>query len=178
MAFRWRADGGQILNIGLVALWFFRGSGSVLKKKPKGSVPHVPNGSTHADQTFYLNASEEALFLALPMHIDLSLRMEKNNSNKVHFCIENERWRFIWELVPCRLVTHKRYFWKQWSRRTSGWDKTNLQRINTPFGKYNLQFSHQYIQWIILTYQYQTLWKSPLIYKGVNQLGEYWPWFI
>ena len=31
--FRWRADDGQILNDGLVALWFFRRSGPVLLKK-------------------------------------------------------------------------------------------------------------------------------------------------
>ena len=34
MAFRWRADDGPTLNAGLVALWFFRGSGPVLLKKP------------------------------------------------------------------------------------------------------------------------------------------------
>ena len=30
VAFRWRADGGPTLNAGLVALWFYRGSGPVL----------------------------------------------------------------------------------------------------------------------------------------------------
>ena len=34
MAFRWRADGGPTLNAGLVALWFFRGSGPVLLRNP------------------------------------------------------------------------------------------------------------------------------------------------
>ena len=50
MAFRWRADGGPTLNAGLVALWFYRGSGPVLLRKPLiliffrggGSGPPVP----------------------------------------------------------------------------------------------------------------------------------------
>ena len=32
--FRWRADVGPTLNVGLVALWFFRGSGPVLLRNP------------------------------------------------------------------------------------------------------------------------------------------------
>ena len=34
MAFRWRADDGLTLNAGLVALWFFRGSGPILQRVP------------------------------------------------------------------------------------------------------------------------------------------------
>ena len=34
MAFRWRAVDGPSLNAGLVALWFFRGSGPVLQRNP------------------------------------------------------------------------------------------------------------------------------------------------
>ena len=34
MAFCWRADDGPTLNAGLVALWFYRGSGSVLLRNP------------------------------------------------------------------------------------------------------------------------------------------------
>ena len=34
MAFRWRADDGPTLNAGLVALWYFRGSGPVLLRNP------------------------------------------------------------------------------------------------------------------------------------------------
>ena len=34
MAFRWRADNGPTLNVGLVALRFFRGSGSVVLRNP------------------------------------------------------------------------------------------------------------------------------------------------
>ena len=34
MAFRWRADDGPKLNAGLVALWFFSGSGPVLLRNP------------------------------------------------------------------------------------------------------------------------------------------------
>ena len=34
MAFRWRADDGLTLNVGLVALWLFRGSGPVLLRNP------------------------------------------------------------------------------------------------------------------------------------------------
>ena len=54
---RWRADGGPTLNAGLVALWFYRGSGPVsIAKKPyifviffQGgrSGPRPPSGSTH-----------------------------------------------------------------------------------------------------------------------------------
>ena len=32
--FRWQADGGPTLNAGLVALWFYRGSGPVLLRNP------------------------------------------------------------------------------------------------------------------------------------------------
>ena len=34
MAFCWRADDDPTLNAGLVALWFFRGSGPVLQRNP------------------------------------------------------------------------------------------------------------------------------------------------
>ena len=34
MAFHWHADDGPTLNAGLVALWFFRGSGPVLLRSP------------------------------------------------------------------------------------------------------------------------------------------------
>ena len=34
LAFCWRADDGQTLNAGLVALWFLRGSGPVLLRNP------------------------------------------------------------------------------------------------------------------------------------------------
>ena len=34
LAFLWRADDGPTLNAGLAALWFWRGSGPVLLKKP------------------------------------------------------------------------------------------------------------------------------------------------
>ena len=34
MAFRWQADDGTTLNVGLVALWFFRGPGPVLLRYP------------------------------------------------------------------------------------------------------------------------------------------------
>ena len=34
MALRWRADDGPTLNADLVALWYFRGSGSVLLRNP------------------------------------------------------------------------------------------------------------------------------------------------
>ena len=56
MAFRWRADGGQTLNAGLVALWYYRGSGPVLVRNPifllffrggGGSGPPVPPLDPH-----------------------------------------------------------------------------------------------------------------------------------
>ena len=55
MAFRWRADGGPTLNVGLVALRFFRGPGPVLLRNPavvwfsRGGVqiPCPPSGSAH-----------------------------------------------------------------------------------------------------------------------------------
>ena len=31
-----------------------------------------------------------------------------------------------------------------------------------------LHVTPQYIQWTVLTYLYQTLWKSLLVYKGLN----------
>ena len=34
MAFRWRADGGPILNAGLLALWFYRGSWLIMLRNP------------------------------------------------------------------------------------------------------------------------------------------------
>ena len=34
MEFRWRAIGGPTLNAGLVALWFYRGSGPLLLRNP------------------------------------------------------------------------------------------------------------------------------------------------
>ena len=34
VTFRWRADGGQTLNAGLKVLWFYRGSGPILIRKP------------------------------------------------------------------------------------------------------------------------------------------------
>ena len=34
MAFPWRANGGSTLNAGLVALWFYMGSGPVLLGNP------------------------------------------------------------------------------------------------------------------------------------------------
>ena len=39
MAFRWRAADGLALNAGLVAQWFFKGSGPVLLKKNRHPVP-------------------------------------------------------------------------------------------------------------------------------------------
>ena len=48
MAFQWRADDDPALKAGLVALWFFRGSGSVLLRNPidltfqEGSGPPLP----------------------------------------------------------------------------------------------------------------------------------------
>ena len=34
MVFRWQADSGPTLNAGLVALWFYMGSGPVLLRNP------------------------------------------------------------------------------------------------------------------------------------------------
>ena len=56
MAFRWRAEDGQILNAGLVALSFFSGSRTVLRNpifyfsRGGGGVrtPCPPSGSAHA----------------------------------------------------------------------------------------------------------------------------------
>ena len=55
MAFRWRVDDGPTLNAGLVALWFFKGSGPVLLRDPlflrffrgRGSGPPVPPLDPH-----------------------------------------------------------------------------------------------------------------------------------
>ena len=62
MAFPWRANDGPILNVGLVALWFFRGSGSVLLRNPiflwfsRGGVrtpcPPPHSGSAHVITPF------------------------------------------------------------------------------------------------------------------------------
>ena len=67
MAFRWRAHDGQTLNVGLVALWFFRGSGPVLQRKHVflwgvfsggggrvGPLPHSLSGSVQGDNENYL----------------------------------------------------------------------------------------------------------------------------
>ena len=56
MAFRWRADDGPTLNAGLVALWFYRGSGPVLLRNPififfqGGPDPLSPFGSAHVSR--------------------------------------------------------------------------------------------------------------------------------
>ena len=89
MAFRWRADDGQTLNAGLVvALWFFRRSGSVLLRNPiflwfsraGGSGPPAPPRSGSAIVVFLVRAlicfNTLSLFILMdfPRHVDIISR--------------------------------------------------------------------------------------------------------
>ena len=69
MAFRLRVDGGPTVNAGLVALWFYRGSGPVLLRNPiflcffrgRGPVPlpPPPSGSAHVKHFMFHITSHE-----------------------------------------------------------------------------------------------------------------------
>ena len=71
MAFHWRAYNGPKLNAGLVALWFFRGSGPVFLRKNLyfcyfsgvgGLDPLYPSGFAHV---FKIISGVQFLYIAL-----------------------------------------------------------------------------------------------------------------
>ena len=61
MAFRWRADGDPTLNTGLVALWFYRGSG--IAKKPYNFVIFQGGGVRIPCPPPSVSAHERELYL-------------------------------------------------------------------------------------------------------------------
>ena len=105
MAFRWRADDSPTLNAGLVALWFFRGSGPVLLRNPifswfsRGEVgPPVPTLDLRMQIAFDSPC-------ATPRE-NLTLFRAKNEDADIPSCYK-QRFSILVHCTPlnmCRLV--------------------------------------------------------------------------
>ena len=79
MVFCWRADDGPTLNAGLVALWFFRGSGPVLLRSPI---------------YIFVNFQGRGRDLLSPPHLDPRICTDKYRGYTLKFITTSVRFSF------------------------------------------------------------------------------------